>query len=79
MPSESLRMQLRDSGITQDKIDIVQGYAPGKSAATVDVRAQLGIDVKKPLLYASGPLLASMGNKLAIWSLSIQQQLHPGV
>jgi len=77
--SESMRMQLRDSGITQDKIDIVQAYAPQGSASTFDVRAQLRINAEKPLLYASGPLYASMGSKLAIWSLSILQQLHPGV
>ncbi len=78
VPSESMRMHLRDGGITQDKIDMVQGYAPQGTGTSFDVRTQLRIDVEKPLLYSSGPLVASTGNKLAIWSLSILQKLHPG-
>ena len=79
VPSESMLMHLRDSGISQDKIELVQGYASRGSGITLDVRAQLRIEDKTPLIYASGPLVASMGNKLAIWSLSILQKLHSGV
>lgn len=79
VPSESMRMHLRDCGICSEKIDLVQGYSPRGSSITLDIRDKLRINDKMPLIYTCGPLVASTGNMLSIWSLSILQKLHPGV
>ncbi|HQR08613.1 MAG TPA: glycosyltransferase family 4 protein [Gemmatales bacterium] len=79
VPSESMRMHLVDCGVSRDKIEIVQGYAPSKSKMMPDVRGQVGRDENSPVIYASGPLVPSTGNRLAIWFFSIMQYMRPGI
>lgn len=79
VPSESMRMHLIDCGVSRDKIEIVQGYAPRKATALPDARGPVVRDQNSPVFYASGPLVPSTGNRLAIWFFSILQYMRPGV
>lgn len=79
VPSESMRMHLIDCGVSREKIEIVQGYAPRKSRMKPDVRGQVAQAGNPPVFYAGGPLVPSTGNRLAIWFFSILQYMRPGI
>jgi len=85
VPSTSLRDALCQRGIDQETIDVVQSHST-RSADRIcgtdpidDIRQRLGLPSDTRLIFATGPVAALTGARLAVWVMNILNYLHPNV